>query len=64
MPDHLTRQQRYRARKIKRGLCPKCSNALEPGKTMCAFHLAYSREYMRARKANADGSATTGSQAA
>lgn len=55
MLDHLTKQQRYRARKLKRGLCPKCSCALVPGKTMCAAHLAYCREYMRARKENAAG---------
>ncbi len=47
-PLNLSRRRKYQLRRVKAGLCVKCSNPLEPGHELCVKHLV--KEALRLRK--------------
>lgn len=40
----------WRARHRKLGLCTRCTALAEPGKSLCARHAAWTRDYEKKRK--------------
>lgn len=47
-PLKISRGRKWQLRRVKAGLCVKCSNPLEPGHELCVNHLI--KEALRLRK--------------